>query len=89
MEDTTLRVNATCTVPGKVVKKCSCGETIEETIPAIGHKAEWVIDKNATDSEEGLKHQECSVCHEKIGESVIIPKLVVDPPENQSVPDGN
>lgn len=82
IEDTSLRVDATCTTPGKIVKKCSCGEISEEPIPAKGHKLEWVVDKDATESEDGLQHQECSVCHEKVGESVIIPKKVQNPPEN-------
>ena len=31
-------------------------------IPATGHTFEWVIDKEATATEAGSKHEECTVC---------------------------
>lgn len=37
---------------------CSCGDRIQ-----IGaHTFKWVIDKPATDTESGIKHEECTVC---------------------------
>ena len=32
---------------------------------ATGHQYEWVIDKEATATEKGSKHEECKVCHDK------------------------
>ena len=32
---------------------------------ATGHTYEWVIDKEATATEKGSKHEECKVCHDK------------------------
>ena len=54
---------ATCTEEGLTEKVCSCGEKETEIIPKTEHKAgEWVIDKEATATEEGSKHQACTVC---------------------------
>ncbi|MBQ8425709.1 MAG: hypothetical protein IJX17_06795 [Clostridia bacterium] len=51
-------------------KKCADCETIliqQTIIPAKGHtNGQWIIDKNATESESGSKHQVCSVCNETI-----------------------
>lgn len=62
-------VSATCTQPGKTQgSHCSvCGEVIkaQEVIPATGHKYEVVIDKAATCSNNGSKHEECTLCHDK------------------------
>ena len=56
--------------------KCACGKlyadatasaqiTKEQTvIAAHNHHYEWKIDKEATAAEKGLKHQECTICHE-------------------------
>ncbi|MGN1450557.1 MAG: hypothetical protein ACI4XQ_00520, partial [Eubacteriales bacterium] len=48
--------------------ECSCGDKADEA----AHTFEWVIDREATASEKGSKHQECSVCGYK-GEAVEIP----------------
>ncbi len=45
-------------------------------IPATGHSFVWVTDKEATEAETGLKHEECTVCHEKRNENTVIDKLV-------------
>ena len=40
--------------------------TADETVnKATGHTYEWVIDKEATATEKGSKHEECKVCHDK------------------------
>ena len=40
--------------------------TTDETVDkATGHQYEWVIDKEATATEKGSKHEECKVCHDK------------------------
>lgn len=55
--------------------ECDCGDKAKMT----AHSFEWIIDKDATESEVGSKHEECSVCgYEKA--PVEIPKL------NQSNP---
>ncbi|MBD5521866.1 MAG: hypothetical protein HDR03_11735 [Lachnospiraceae bacterium] len=66
VEDTTQYKAATCTEKGKKVYKCAgCNETKEEEIPLIAHSYVWVVDKEATETEAGERHQECSVCHDK------------------------
>ena len=37
---------------------CECGEKLNEA----AHSFKWVIDKEATTTEKGEKHEECSVC---------------------------
>ena len=39
------------------------------------HSFEWVIDKEATEDETGLKHEECTVCGYKQNENTVIDKL--------------
>lgn len=51
--------------------ECSCGEKSE-----IGlHEFAWIIDKEPTNEETGLKHEECSVCHLKKNEGTVIQSL--------------
>ena len=67
------RVDATCTVDGRYdsVVYCSvCGEEIsreEKTLTKLGHSAsDWIVDKEATCTENGIRHKECTVCHEEM-----------------------
>ena len=58
---------ATCTEEGLSDKQfCSVCETVlrEQTIiNAKGHKnGDWIVDKEATDKENGKRHTECTVC---------------------------
>ena len=54
-------------------------------IPATGHSFVWVTDKEANEAETGLKHEECTVCHEKRNENTVINKLVkADKADNTS-----
>ena len=68
----------TCTTTGSYdsVVYCSvCDAEISRetiTVDALGHKWIWVVDKNATVTETGLKHEECSVCHIKRNENTTI-----------------
>ena len=59
-------VVATCTTDGKTEgKHCSvCSETLiaQNNIPASHTEGEWIIDTNATCTEDGSKHQVCAVC---------------------------
>lgn len=63
--------------------------TADKTVDkATGHTYEWVIDKEATATEKGSKHEECKVCHDKKA-AVEIPATgtPTDPtPENPNSP---
>lgn len=50
-----------------------CGTVIEET--TAKHSFEWKTDKEATEDETGLKHEECIVCNYIRNENTEIPKL--------------
>ena len=67
---------ATCTEGGTESRVCANDNTHVETrdIAATGHDFQWVIDKEATTEENGIKHEECTVCHEKRNEGTVIPK---------------
>lgn len=55
---------------------CECGEILDQA----AHSYKWVIDKEATSTSTGLKHEECTVCgHQK--EAVVIPTLEVEIPD--------
>ena len=49
--------------------KCDATKALED------HNFTWIIDKEATAIEEGLKHEECSVCNYKKNENTVIEKL--------------
>ena len=38
------------------------------------HTLEWIIDRDATDSADGIKHQECAICGYRCCENTVIPK---------------
>ena len=63
-------VAATCTTDGKTEgKHCSvCSETLiaQNNIPASHTDGEWVVDTNATCTEDGSKHQVCAICSTSI-----------------------
>ena len=55
---------------------CECGEILDRA----AHSYKWVIDKEATSTSTGLKHEECTICgHQK--EAVVIPTLEVEIPD--------
>lgn len=62
---------------------CECGEILDQA----AHSYKWVIDKEATSTSTGLKHEECTVCgHQK--EAVVIPALETEVPDTEvEVPD--
>ena len=63
---------ATGLTDGEKCKKC--GETLvsQTVISKINHiESGWIIDKAATSEDNGKKHTECTVCHEKIKEETI------------------
>lgn len=72
-------VSATCEVEGLTEgKHCStCGKVLvsQQKISKLEHQFSWVIDKEPTLDEAGIKHLECSVCHTKKSENTKIDKL--------------
>ena len=50
------------------------------------HTYEWVIDKKATETEAGVKHEECSVCHHKRNENTQIPATKPSEPTEPTKP---
>ena len=41
--------------------ECSCGDKADKA----AHDFKWVVDKEATATKKGSKHEECKVCHDK------------------------
>ena len=73
---TEITKKATCTTAGEKITKCSvCDKVLStEEIPATGHKYnDYVIKKDATETEDGILERTCTVCGET--EKVTIPKL--------------
>ena len=73
---TEITKKATCTTAGEKVTKCSvCDKVLStEEISATGHKySDYVIKKDATETEDGILERTCTVCGET--EKVTIPKL--------------
>lgn len=79
---------ATCTEEGytgdKVCEKCGMVLEKGQAISKLPHDFKWVVDKAATETENGSKHEECSVCGYK-KESVEIPALTPTNPDKPSV----
>jgi hypothetical protein len=50
-----------------------------EALDMIDHSFKWVIDKYASETKEGLKHEECSGCKLVRSKDTVIPKLVHNP----------
>ena len=72
-----VEIAPTCNDKGYITHKCSrCGHRKDEpNADALGHDYQWVVDKAATVLEPGVKHEECSRCHEKRNENTEIPIL--------------
>ena len=67
----------TCTEDGTKIYTCeSCGNTKEETLPALGHdfSEEWTVDKEPTFAEEGSESRHCTRCDE-VTDAKAIPVL--------------
>lgn len=69
-------IEPTCTQSGLTEGKyCStCSEILiaQKTIPAKNHtEGDWIIEKEATKTEDGSKHTECSVCKNVVNTEVI------------------
>lgn len=53
-------------------KECKHGDSV---IEKGEHTFEWVTDKEATETEKGIAHEECTVCHAKRNENTEVQKL--------------
>lgn len=55
---------STCTKEGSVTGTCSvCGAEVTEKLPLAEHTpGDWIVDTEATESSEGKRHKECTVC---------------------------
>lgn len=53
-------------------KECKYGDSV---IEKAEHTFEWVTDKEATETEKGIAHEECTVCHAKRNENTEVQKL--------------
>ena len=63
----TIVTDPTCTEQGVVLYICACGDKYTEYIDALGHiESDWIIDVEATTTQEGSKHTECTVCGQPI-----------------------
>lgn len=79
--------SATCTEQGLTEgAKCkNCGKILikQTIIPQNRHtESDWIIDKEASQTEQGSRHKECLVCHEHL-ETQTIP---MQPSDNNSNP---
>jgi len=64
----------TCTAKGEATRTCSaCGLVETKEIDMIEHEWVWIIDKEATKTEVGYKHEECKICGAKRNENTVIP----------------
>ncbi len=58
--------------------ECDCGEKAEQA----AHSYKWVVDKEATETEAGSKHEECEVCgYKKATVEIPATGTPVQPPE--------
>lgn len=79
--------DSTCTEKGSKTMRCSCGETQVETIPLKDHTfGEWIVFKEATETEEGIMKRECSVCHKEETKTIDKLKPNVDNSTNTQKP---
>lgn len=59
------KIEASCTVAGATRHTCIiCGDFYDtEVTPALGHKyGLWIIDRDETCTDNGIKYRECTVC---------------------------
>ena len=74
-----LKSSATCTKAAVYFKSCSCGkQSSSETFSygnPLGHNFVTVIDRAATTTQTGQKHEECSIC-KLTQNTTVIPKLM-------------
>ena len=78
----------TCTEKGYTTHTCHCGDTyVADEIAALGHTyGDWVVVKEATAIEDGLKEKVCA-CGDKITEVIPATGEVTTPEEDTSEPE--
>lgn len=59
-----MRIDPTCACGGVIVYRCGCGDIYEESLSATGTHSysEWITEKSASCTRNGLKKRVCSVC---------------------------
>lgn len=63
---------STCRSEGLAARACSCGAKDTQKLPKAEHTGElWIVERTATRTEDGKKHQLCSVCGEAFNEKAI------------------
>lgn len=78
---TSKQEDSTCIKQGSIVYTATYGSnktTKTVALPYADHQYYWVIDADATDYEDGIKHEECVVCGNKRNENTVIPKVKPD-----------
>ena len=65
-------IEPTCQGEGYTIYTCECGYGYRDNYtPAIGHSfGEWVVIKDSTETELGLKEKICQKCQEKVTEAI-------------------
>ena len=68
-------IEPTCINEGRMLHTCSCGESyIDKYISATDHvESDWIVEKFATENEEGKCHKKCTVCGEILKTKVLEP----------------
>ena len=70
---------ATCAAPGLAMRACTCGEGETEAIAKLSHTpSDWIVDRDPTYLEEGIRHRECLACGTLL-QSEPIPTLQIPP----------
>ncbi len=74
--------DATCIMDGIHIIKCiNCDKEFKELLPKLNHtSSDWIISKEATCREAGLKVKKCLLCNSVI-EEIVIAKLEHNPSE--------
>ena len=57
----------------KAVYESKDSDTVAKEVMIGQHFWEWIVDKEPTCSDTGLKHEECTVCHAKRNEGTSVP----------------
>ena len=57
----------------KAVYESKDSDTVAKEVVIGQHFWEWIVDKEPTCSDTGLKHEECTVCHAKRNEGTSVP----------------
>lgn len=61
--------------------ECDCGDIIDVT----PHQFSWIVDKETSGFESGLKHEECEVCKYKQNELTVIDRIEVSEKDIQNI----